>query len=112
LIGKIGQVRMPVLVVHGAADRFVPPRFSQALHAAAPEPKRLLLVENGTHNNSMWVGNGEYQQAIVELFGPQTAALNGAEGAAAAAAPPGGAGRSVNRPRGLGVSSISTRETE
>ena len=33
-----------------------------ALYGAAPEPKRLLLVENGTHNNSMWTGNGEYQQ--------------------------------------------------
>ena len=111
-LGKIGQVRMPVLVVHGAQDRFVPPRFSEALHAAAPEPKKLLLVENGSHNNSMWVGNGEYQRAIVELFGLQTEALNGAAGTIVAPAPPAGAGRSVNRARGLGVLYSSTRETE
>ena len=34
-IDKITQVRMPVLFVHGAADRFVPARFSQALYDAA-----------------------------------------------------------------------------
>ena len=68
-IAKIGRIAMPVLVVHGASDRFVPARFSEALYEAAPAPKKLLLVENGSHNNSMWAGNGAYQQALEELFG-------------------------------------------
>jgi hypothetical protein len=68
-IRKIRQVDMPVLVVHGAGDRFLPSRFSEALYRAAPGPKkRLLLVENGSHNNSLWVGNGEYKRAVRELF--------------------------------------------
>jgi alpha-beta hydrolase superfamily lysophospholipase len=68
-IRKIRQVDMPVLVVHGAGDRFLPSRFSEALYRAAPGPKkRLLLVENGSHNNSLWVGNGEYKRAVSELF--------------------------------------------
>ncbi|MEO8754322.1 MAG: alpha/beta fold hydrolase [Casimicrobiaceae bacterium] len=68
-IHKIKSVDIPVLVVHGAGDRFIPARFSQALFAAAPGPKKLLLIENGTHNNSMWIGDGEYQHALGELFG-------------------------------------------
>jgi uncharacterized protein len=68
-IGKIAQVRMPVLVVHGQDDRYVPVRFSEALYAAAPEPKRLLLVPNGSHNNSLTVGGSDYQRALDELFG-------------------------------------------
>ena len=68
-IDKIKAVDVPVLVVHGAGDRFVPSKFSQALYQAAPTPKKLLLIENGTHNNSMWMGTGEYQQALAELFG-------------------------------------------
>ena len=68
-IDKIRTVAMPVLVVHGAGDRFVPARFSQALYQAAPGPKKLLLIENGSHNNSMWIGTGEYQRALGELFG-------------------------------------------
>ena len=67
-LGKITQVRMPVLLVHGAADRFVPARFSQALYEAARAPKRLLLVEGATHNNSMRVGSDEYREALHALF--------------------------------------------
>lgn len=67
-LAKIPQIRIPVLVVHGEGDRYVPPRFSQALYAAAPAPKRLLLVPNGTHNNSLVVGNSDYHRVLVEFF--------------------------------------------
>jgi alpha-beta hydrolase superfamily lysophospholipase len=67
-LGKITEVKMPVLFVHGAADRFVPARFSQALYDAARAPKKLLLVEGATHNNSMRVGSDEYRDALRALF--------------------------------------------
>ena len=66
---KIAQVRTPVLIVHGANDGYVPPRLSEALFAAAAAPKKLLLVEGASHNNSMWVGNEDYRAALAELFG-------------------------------------------
>ena len=68
-LGKIGEVRMPVLFVHGAADRFIPARFSQALYDAARARKRLLLVDGGTHNNSMRMAPDAYREALVALFG-------------------------------------------
>jgi alpha-beta hydrolase superfamily lysophospholipase len=68
-VDKIGRVHMPVLIAHGADDRYVPSRFSERLYEAAPEPKKLLLVKGGTHNNSMVVGNGEYKAALHEFFG-------------------------------------------
>ena len=46
-VGKIQQIRMPVLIVHGEEDRYVPARLSSALYAAAPQPKKLLLIPNG-----------------------------------------------------------------
>jgi fermentation-respiration switch protein FrsA (DUF1100 family) len=61
-------VRLPVLIVHGGDDRMVPSRFSQALYDAANEPKRLLIVEGGTHNNSMRLGRVAYQQALHDMF--------------------------------------------
>ncbi|MCQ4259197.1 alpha/beta hydrolase [Stutzerimonas stutzeri] len=67
-IDKIDQVRMPVLIVHGTADPYVPSRFSEQLYEAAREPKRLLLIEGGTHNNSMRIGRQEYRQALDELL--------------------------------------------
>jgi hypothetical protein len=69
-VAKIQQVRMPVLIVHGEDDRYVPPRLSSALHAAAPQPKKLLLIPNGTHNNGVFTGHADYRLALQELFGP------------------------------------------
>ena len=82
-MSKMAQVTMPVLVVHGAADRFVPSRFSQQLYDAATAPKELLLVEGGSHNNSMRTGADRYRQALGKLFG---LGVKGAEGLGAAVA--------------------------
>ncbi|TFV95225.1 alpha/beta fold hydrolase [Oxalobacteraceae bacterium OM1] len=71
-VDKISHVHMPVLIVHGTADKYVPSRFSQNLYDAAPEKKRLLLVPGGTHNNSMWLGASGYRQAFHDLFGLRT----------------------------------------
>jgi alpha-beta hydrolase superfamily lysophospholipase len=68
-LSKMPELRIPVLIVHGANDGYVPPRLSEALYAAAPSPKRLLLVEGGSHNNSMWTGHDAYRAALSELFG-------------------------------------------
>jgi alpha-beta hydrolase superfamily lysophospholipase len=83
-IDKIGRVTMPVLIVHGAGDRYVPSRFSEALYSAAPQPKKLVLIENGGHNNSMWIGDGEYREAIAELFGLAPTQAHGGAGRAPA----------------------------
>jgi alpha-beta hydrolase superfamily lysophospholipase len=69
-VAKIRQIAMPVLIVHGEDDRYVPPHLSSALFAAAPQPKKLLLVANGSHNNSVWAGDADYRLALDELFGP------------------------------------------
>jgi fermentation-respiration switch protein FrsA (DUF1100 family) len=101
-VTKIAQVRMPVLVVHGAEDRYVPPRLSEALYAAAPQPKKLLLIPNGTHNNSAWTGDADYRAALRELFGPIGTSATGA--APAAAQPEATTGAlAVNRRPGRGV---------
>ncbi|KAF6686854.1 alpha/beta hydrolase [Pseudomonas sp. EKM23D] len=67
-IDKIADIRMPLLVVHGLDDRYVPPRFSQQLFAAAQEPKRLLLVPGASHNNSMILAGRMYRQALDQLM--------------------------------------------
>jgi alpha-beta hydrolase superfamily lysophospholipase len=82
-ISKMAKVTMPVLVVHGVADRFVPSRFSQQLYDAATAPKELLLVEGGSHNNSMRAGANRYREALGKLFGLR---LNGVEDVSGAGA--------------------------
>ncbi|MEN1832616.1 alpha/beta hydrolase [Pseudomonas lijiangensis] len=67
-LDKIADIHMPVLIVHGTDDRYVPARFSEELFEAAQEPKNLLLVPGGTHNNSMRLGRQAYSQAIQTLL--------------------------------------------
>jgi fermentation-respiration switch protein FrsA (DUF1100 family) len=67
-IDKIVDIDMPLLVVHGLADPFMPSRFSQQLFNAANQPKRLLLIPGGTHNNSMSLGGSQYRKALDGLM--------------------------------------------
>ncbi|VVO31183.1 hypothetical protein PS691_04956 [Pseudomonas fluorescens] len=70
-IDKIAGIHMPLLVVHGMDDRYVPPRFSEQLFNAALEPKRLLLVPGATHNNSLSLGGPAYRKALEALMQSQ-----------------------------------------
>lgn len=66
-IDKIGEVRCPVLVVHGLADDVVPARHGRALYDAANEPKRFLWVEEAGHNDLVLVAGIRYRRAMEEF---------------------------------------------
>jgi len=68
---RIASVGAPVLVVHGSEDTLIRPTLGQALFEKAAEPKRFVLVNGGSHHNTNSVGQGEYRQALAELFGLQ-----------------------------------------
>lgn len=76
---RIGRVRMPVLVVHGDADRLIPPALGRALYERAPGPKRFVLVEGGSHHNTNTLGQAQYREALADLFGLGAAAGRAAE---------------------------------
>lgn len=50
-IGKIGSLRMPVLIMHGEQDNIIPPEHGKALLAAAPEPKQGEFFSGIGHND-------------------------------------------------------------
>lgn len=68
---RIERVKAPVLVVHGTADRLIPPALGRALFERAPEPKRWVAVEGGSHHDTNAIGQGQYREALRELFGLQ-----------------------------------------
>jgi fermentation-respiration switch protein FrsA (DUF1100 family) len=47
-----GDIRSPLLVIAGTADRIVPYELSEALYDAAPEPKWLVTIEGVDHNDA------------------------------------------------------------
>jgi fermentation-respiration switch protein FrsA (DUF1100 family) len=55
-LARIGDVRAPILVLHGERDRVVPVRFGRALFDAAPEPKELWLAREAGHEDLVRYG--------------------------------------------------------
>ena len=60
--------RVPVLFIHGKADSFVPPWMSEENYRACAAPKRLLLVDNAGHGNSVFENTPLYEQTELEFL--------------------------------------------
>jgi len=62
---RIGQVKVPILVIHGTADEVVPFGHGQSLLAAAPAGRRSFLwVDGAGHNDVALVAGPAYWEAI------------------------------------------------
>ncbi len=64
-VEKIGLIKVPILIIHSKEDEMIPYRMSQALYEKAREPKRLLLLEKGGHNE--YVLAPEYIEGLREI---------------------------------------------
>ncbi len=62
-LAKIGQLRVPLLVLHGTADEIVPFVQGRKLFEAAGEPKRFYAIEGARHNDTYFVGGEPYLRA-------------------------------------------------
>ena len=67
-IGRIGDVKMPILVIHGVDDSVIPFRMGKKLFDAAPEPKTFLPVPGGDHSDCYIVGGEAYWSAWKNLL--------------------------------------------
>jgi fermentation-respiration switch protein FrsA (DUF1100 family) len=59
-LGKIGQIKVPLLLIHGADDEIIPVEMSRRLFAAAPAPKALYIIPGAHHNDTYLVGGPAY----------------------------------------------------
>jgi len=48
---RIGRVKAPLLILHGARDRVVPISYGERLFALAPEPKKFIRFAAGEHED-------------------------------------------------------------
>lgn len=65
---KLREIRMPVLILHGAADRIIPPAMAERLYAATPGPKRILVVPRADHDNVAAIAGPEYLRKVSEFL--------------------------------------------
>jgi uncharacterized protein len=68
LIGRIGNVRVPVLVMTAGRDRIVPPAMGRAVFAVANEPKRFWLAPDAGHNGLGEAGLFDTVQAFMQDY--------------------------------------------
>lgn len=59
-LSKIGQLKMPLLVVHGEWDELIPFAEGRMLFEAAPEPKAWYPIPGASHNDTYLVGGEAY----------------------------------------------------
>lgn len=67
-LGKIGGLRVPLLVLHGDRDITVPFAQGRRLFEAAPEPKRFFTIPGASHNDTYFIGGDAYWQAWKEFL--------------------------------------------
>ena len=63
-LNKVSALSLPILFIHGTADKLIPADMSQALFEAASEPKKLLLIPEAGHHDVGELGGQKYFQAI------------------------------------------------
>jgi pimeloyl-ACP methyl ester carboxylesterase len=70
----VAQSEAPVLVIHSREDDIIPFAEGEAVHAAAPEPKRMLVI-GGSHNTGFLESEAAYLAGI-EAFLVEVAGLS------------------------------------
>ena len=63
-LAKIGQVRTPVMVLHGDQDDIIPIEMGRELFEAANEPKAFYAIKGASHNDTYAVGGVPYFDAL------------------------------------------------
>jgi pimeloyl-ACP methyl ester carboxylesterase len=71
------RVRVPVLVLHGDADRTVPLRFGRRLCDAFAGPKKLVVAEGYGHNDLPVEVGGPFADELAEFFAKPGLAVGG-----------------------------------
>lgn len=66
-LAKIGEIKVPVLLIHGTWDKRVSYKMGLQLFEKARQPKSMSLIEGGEHENSSSIGMLEYRAALNEF---------------------------------------------
>jgi len=67
-IAGIPQIQAPMLFLHGANDRYIPPQHSIDMVQAAGERAALYLAPNAGHAQAFWNNREEYERVVGEFL--------------------------------------------
>ena len=80
-LARVGQVEVPLLFIHGTADRVVPHEMSDRLHAASNGMrgglKKLLKIDGASHSGVSRAGGETYARTVHRFVAAAGALMNG-----------------------------------
>ena len=65
---SLAKSRLPVLLVHGCADDFVPCEMTEQAYAACTSPKGMFLVEDAGHGISYLIDTPGYRKRVIDFL--------------------------------------------
>ena len=66
-VSSVSRTRIPVLIVHGGDDRFVPCSMSREIYASCSSPARLEIFEGAGHGLSYIVDEERYSLCAAQF---------------------------------------------
>lgn len=66
-VAAVSNAKIPILLIHGEDDRFVPCEMSRAIHNARPTHSTLVTIPNAGHGLCYMVDPKRYEEAIMEF---------------------------------------------
>ena len=67
-IARAGKIKVPVLLIHGTSDTFVPGYMSEKIYEKIKSPKRILLVQEADHVMSFDVAPSTYSSEVDQFL--------------------------------------------
>ena len=65
---EVRKAKVPILLIHGSADTFVPCSMCDEIYGNCAAPKRKLIVEGAAHAESYYKDRKAYEKALDELI--------------------------------------------
>ena len=75
-IKAVPGIKVPIMFIHGTADKLVPPSMMDKLYNACPAPKSKFIVEGAGHGDAMTVAGKEYWEAVFSFLDDCLGALS------------------------------------
>lgn len=65
---EVQKATVPILMIHGSADTFVPCDMCEEIYANCSAPKKKLIVEGAAHGESYYKDTDAYEKALTEFI--------------------------------------------
>ena len=66
---EAAKVRVPVLLIHGDRDTFVPSSMCEKIYQSCASPKKKLIVKGAAHAESYYKDTAAYEAALDDFIG-------------------------------------------